>query len=198
MRYVPFSGATRRPDWLLAEPVTPQVCLTLGTLLPRRDPQQSEIWRLVLRVLAELDHEAVVAIGRKHVPLLGELPHGVRAEPVPLSGVLRVVVGDGPPRTAVRDLAQENRSRPSPDAVAADLAASVGAPGPERVRVGAGRRTRPSSTRETRGTRTSHCAETTSASPTAPSTSWWRAPAPTSSRGPATARDAAIAPSEWR
>ncbi|EST35522.1 hypothetical protein M878_05530 [Streptomyces roseochromogenus subsp. oscitans DS 12.976] len=89
MRYVPYNGPACVPDWLLAGPsARPRVCLTLGTSLPRRDPQVAPLWRLLLDELVALDHEVVIAIDERHRPLLGHLPGGVRAARIPLCDLL--------------------------------------------------------------------------------------------------------------
>jgi L-noviosyl transferase len=89
MRYVPYNGPASVPDWLLAGPsARPRVCLTLGTSLPRRNPQVAPLWRLLLDELVALDQEVVIAIDESHRPLLGHLPGGVRAARIPLSELL--------------------------------------------------------------------------------------------------------------
>ncbi|MGW7543096.1 nucleotide disphospho-sugar-binding domain-containing protein [Streptomyces sp. NPDC054770] len=89
MRYVAYNGPAGVPDWLLAgPPVRPRVCLTLGTSLPRRNPQVAPLWRLLLDELVALDQEVVIAIDESNRPLLGDLPGGVRAARIPLSELL--------------------------------------------------------------------------------------------------------------
>ncbi|MFE3019118.1 nucleotide disphospho-sugar-binding domain-containing protein [Streptomyces sp. NPDC059256] len=87
-RYVPYNGAGVVPDWVLEPPARPRVCVTWGTtnsvlggdpgLLPR-----------VVRALAPLGIELVVAVAAADRAKLGELPDDVRvAEYLPLNLLL--------------------------------------------------------------------------------------------------------------
>lgn len=88
MRYVPYNGPADVPDWLLDEPDRPRVALTLGTVLPLRDPQVAPFWRGMIEELADLGQEVVIGIDAAHRPLLGDLPDGVRVGWIPLSDLL--------------------------------------------------------------------------------------------------------------
>ncbi|WP_158893437.1 glycosyltransferase [Amycolatopsis anabasis] len=89
MRYVPHHLPADVPAWLTdGAPARPRVCLTMGTLLPQRDPQPAPLWRRLLDEFLELGHEVVIAIDPNHRSVLGELPDGVRADWVPLAVLL--------------------------------------------------------------------------------------------------------------
>ncbi|MEU0533913.1 nucleotide disphospho-sugar-binding domain-containing protein [Amycolatopsis tolypomycina] len=85
MRYVPHQQADV-PGRLAGG--GPRVCLTLGTMLPRREPEVAPLWRRLLDGFLDLGHEVVIAIDPKDRPVLGDLPGGVRADWVPLAALL--------------------------------------------------------------------------------------------------------------
>lgn len=69
MQYVPYNRGALLPEWVLAKPERPRVCVTmgsvLGTLPPDSDLQRMfvDLVRAVLTELATLDIEIVVAMG---------------------------------------------------------------------------------------------------------------------------------------
>ncbi|MFI9388424.1 nucleotide disphospho-sugar-binding domain-containing protein [Kutzneria sp. NPDC052558] len=78
MRYVPYNGPGVMPRWLLAEPPTrPRVCVSWGTVLGGLG-QNVFLAPRVVRAIADLDIEVVLAISPAHRELLGELPPQVR------------------------------------------------------------------------------------------------------------------------
>lgn len=86
MRYVPFHRPADAPAWLTGG--GSRVCLTMGTMLPRREPEVAPLWRRLLEEFLGLGHEVVIAIDPKDRPVLGDLPDGVRAGWVPLAVLL--------------------------------------------------------------------------------------------------------------
>ncbi len=89
MRYVPHHRPADVPAWLTGDaPAGPRVCLTMGTMLPRRDPEVAPLWRRLLEEFLGLGHEVVIAIDPKDRSVLGDLPDGVRAGWVPLAVLL--------------------------------------------------------------------------------------------------------------
>ncbi|WP_018681689.1 nucleotide disphospho-sugar-binding domain-containing protein [Actinokineospora enzanensis] len=89
MRYVPYNGSAVLPDWLLAEPERPRVCVTWGTSMPAITGSLA-LAEQALAAAARTDAEVVLAILDSHRARLGELPEGVRvAESLPLHAVLR-------------------------------------------------------------------------------------------------------------
>lgn len=79
IRYVPYNGPTKLPDWLLAAPERPRVCLTLGTVLPRLRSDWSA--NAALAMLAELstgDVELLVAVDDRIAAAWPPLPPAVR------------------------------------------------------------------------------------------------------------------------
>lgn len=86
MRYVPYNGGKALPDWLLAPPARPRVCITLGSALPSMSGIDGV--REVLAALARLDVEVVLALGEVDLTPLGTLPTGVHvAGWMPLSSL---------------------------------------------------------------------------------------------------------------
>jgi UDP:flavonoid glycosyltransferase YjiC (YdhE family) len=88
MRYVPFNGLGVVPGWLAGLPRRPRVCVTWGTSTQSWDAAAMRAGDVV-RALAGLGAELVVAVSGAGAGLLGELPEGVRvAVDVPLSELL--------------------------------------------------------------------------------------------------------------
>lgn len=89
MRIVPYNGPARLPDWLDRAPDRPRVCVTWGSSVTRIFGTRSFLVPLVLRALAGLDVEVVVAVNETDRELLGALPDNVAvAGRIPLSAVL--------------------------------------------------------------------------------------------------------------
>jgi UDP:flavonoid glycosyltransferase YjiC (YdhE family) len=85
MRYVPFNGAGTVPDLPERRPGRPRVCVTWGTTQVQQTGHLEPVDRVV-KALAGLDVDIVVAIGSGHRRYLDELPeHAVVLESVPLS-----------------------------------------------------------------------------------------------------------------
>lgn len=77
MRYVPYNGDARVPDWLLAERGRPRIAVTLGTIQPQIDGLGP--LRPVVDAAHRLDAEVVLALGDVDVSELGDLGENVRA-----------------------------------------------------------------------------------------------------------------------
>jgi UDP:flavonoid glycosyltransferase YjiC (YdhE family) len=90
MRYVPYNGNERVPEWLVRPGRKPTVCLTVGTVLPRIS--NGEIHAFIVRTLenlARLDVEVVVAVDDDVAASWPALPPVVRhAGWLPLSQAL--------------------------------------------------------------------------------------------------------------
>ncbi|MBT2414374.1 DUF1205 domain-containing protein [Streptomyces sp. ISL-12] len=84
LRYVPYNEGRVLPDWVLAAPGRPRVCVTMGSVLGNL-PAGSELKQLYVAVvreilveLAGLGVEVVVAMGESDLEGIGELPEAVR------------------------------------------------------------------------------------------------------------------------
>ncbi|WP_158883394.1 glycosyltransferase [Amycolatopsis anabasis] len=90
MRFVPYNGDARVPEWALGPRERPRICLTLGTLLPRLGVEGlPEVVLPILDSLARLDVELVVAVDDEVAEAWPPLPRAVRqAGRMPLSEVL--------------------------------------------------------------------------------------------------------------
>lgn len=78
MRQVPFNGAGSVPEWLLEPPARPRVLLTWGTTTTTFAGDDSFLVPRILRGIAGLDVEVVVAISESDHARLGGVPTGVR------------------------------------------------------------------------------------------------------------------------
>lgn len=88
IRYVPYNGDARVPEWTLGDRDRPRVCLTLGTVLPGLGV--AEVLFPVLAELARLGVELVVAVDDAVAAGWPPLPDAVRhAGRMPMSQVLR-------------------------------------------------------------------------------------------------------------
>ncbi len=90
VRAVPYngSGSGAVPDWVLEDPGRPRVCVTWGTTAAMLDGGHTALPDVV-RALAGLDVETVVATSRAELDRVGDLPANVRAvENLPLNLVL--------------------------------------------------------------------------------------------------------------
>ncbi|MER7580205.1 nucleotide disphospho-sugar-binding domain-containing protein [Kitasatospora sp. NPDC097691] len=107
MRYVPYNESRLLPEWALAAPSRPRVCLTMGSVLPL----SGELGELTafLQECAGLDVELVLAMGEDEAAALGPVPDNVRvAGWVPLSTLLpscAAIVHHGGAGTALTALA---------------------------------------------------------------------------------------------
>lgn len=87
MRYVPYNGGGRLPEWLTAARERPRVTVTLGTVRPLVDGVSPVKW--VVDAARETDAEFVLALGGGDLSDLGELPDNVRpVDWMPLGSLL--------------------------------------------------------------------------------------------------------------
>jgi UDP:flavonoid glycosyltransferase YjiC (YdhE family) len=85
VRYIPYNGPARVPDWLREPPRRPRVCVTWGTSLHGLGTELMRHVPGVVRALGGLDVELAVAVLDEHRELFTDLPPNVRAVgPVPL------------------------------------------------------------------------------------------------------------------
>ncbi|QFZ21236.1 nucleotide disphospho-sugar-binding domain-containing protein [Saccharothrix syringae] len=84
IRYVPYNGAAVLPRWLHEPPRRPRVCVTGGTVAGPGLSARTDL-PAVVRAVAELDVEVVVAVMRAHRDLFGSLPDNVRLTDGPLA-----------------------------------------------------------------------------------------------------------------
>ncbi|MDI1461445.1 DUF1205 domain-containing protein [Catellatospora sp. KI3] len=91
LRHVPYDGVSRLPEWLACPPDKPRLCLTLGTLIPALEQQDTRAVVLdILESLAGLGVDVVFAVDDAFAARLGPLPEAVSfAGRVPLSLLLR-------------------------------------------------------------------------------------------------------------
>jgi UDP:flavonoid glycosyltransferase YjiC (YdhE family) len=76
MRYVPYNGGGALPDWLLAPPSRPRVCVTLGSVVPRKGGVA--VLAGVVEAVAGFDLDVVLALDEADTSALGTLPSNVR------------------------------------------------------------------------------------------------------------------------
>lgn len=89
MRYVPYNGPGTMPQWLLDEPERPRVCVVWGNSPRRMVGASAFALPQIVRALAGLDVEVVLAAGPADAAELGELPSQVRLlENFPLQQLL--------------------------------------------------------------------------------------------------------------
>ncbi|MBV9845623.1 MAG: DUF1205 domain-containing protein [Kutzneria sp.] len=77
MRFVPYNGGAMVPDWALARPDRPRVCVTLGTVVPTLSGVGTV--SIVLEALAGMDVDVVLAGGKADLASIGDLPATVRS-----------------------------------------------------------------------------------------------------------------------
>ncbi|MEV0393293.1 nucleotide disphospho-sugar-binding domain-containing protein [Polymorphospora rubra] len=110
IRFVPYNGPAVLPDWLLAPPDRPRICLTWGTMMAGVDLPGTLALRTVAGALCGLGAEVVVAVdAAQHADLAG-LPAEVRVADAPLALHLllpscRVLVQQGGAGTTMTGLA---------------------------------------------------------------------------------------------
>jgi UDP:flavonoid glycosyltransferase YjiC (YdhE family) len=85
VRFVPYNGAAVLPDWLWSPPTRPRICLTWGTMIAGLDLHEHFGVPAVLRALAGLDAEIVLALETAQHARLGDLPANVRLVRPPLA-----------------------------------------------------------------------------------------------------------------
>ncbi|MFC3994755.1 activator-dependent family glycosyltransferase [Nocardiopsis sediminis] len=89
MRYVPYNGPARVPDWLREPPERPRVCVTLGTSATDRLGGYEVPVHEVVDALADVDAEIVVTLAADQQEGLARVPANTRiVEFVPLHALL--------------------------------------------------------------------------------------------------------------
>lgn len=89
MRYTPYNGTSVLPSWLHEPPKRPRVCITGGTVAGPGLSDRAELPDVV-RAVAGLDVEVVVAVVKAQRDALGPMPGNVRVSDGPLA--LRLVL----------------------------------------------------------------------------------------------------------
>ncbi|TDP92984.1 nucleotide disphospho-sugar-binding domain-containing protein [Labedaea rhizosphaerae] len=89
LRYVPYNGTSVLPSWLHEPPRRPRVCITGGTVAGPGLSDRAELPDVV-RAVAELDVEVVLAVVKAQRDALGPVPDNVRVSDGPLA--LRLVL----------------------------------------------------------------------------------------------------------
>jgi UDP:flavonoid glycosyltransferase YjiC (YdhE family) len=85
VRFVPYNGPGELPDWLLAEPKRPRVCVVWGTSITAMSGPRAFLLPEIVEAAAGLDAEVVVTATAEALAALGPLPPNVRAvEKLPL------------------------------------------------------------------------------------------------------------------
>lgn len=89
VRFVPYNGPAVVPDWLLAPPERPRVCMSLGASNTERYGGDYVSKSEILAAVADLDVEVVAALLPAQVREVGTVPDNVRVvESVPLHALL--------------------------------------------------------------------------------------------------------------
>jgi glycosyltransferase len=89
MRYVPYSGLSRVPGRVWTDSGRKRICLTWGTSTARLCGEEAFLAPSILKSLAELDADVLVAVTASQRDLLGEAPDGVRVlHDAPLRDIL--------------------------------------------------------------------------------------------------------------
>ncbi|WP_255955078.1 nucleotide disphospho-sugar-binding domain-containing protein [Streptomyces odontomachi] len=78
MRYVPYNGPGEVPGWLAERPKRPRVCVTWGTTTTEMAGDGNFAIPTILKGLAELDVEVVLAVGAAERERLTDLPDFAR------------------------------------------------------------------------------------------------------------------------
>lgn len=94
IRHISYNGDAHLPDWLIAAPRRPRVCVTFGTVLPQLGSRDvSQFLARLLDNLAKSDLEIVVAVDDRIAARLPALPPAVRyAGRLPLAQTLATCV----------------------------------------------------------------------------------------------------------
>jgi len=124
MRYVPYNGPARLPEWLREPPKRKRICVSWGTTLHTLGRHRMFHVPRVVSALASVDAEVVVAVMDTHRELFPDPPPNVRAVgPVPLhlllptcdaivhqggSGTLMTAMASGVPQVIVPTLPDHN------------------------------------------------------------------------------------------
>ncbi|MEU6024232.1 activator-dependent family glycosyltransferase [Micromonospora sp. NPDC047134] len=89
MRYIPYNGPAKMPEWLREPPKRKRVCLTLG--LSHREVQGGDEVSIgdVLESVADLDIEVIATLDASQIKALPSVPDNVRVvDFVPLNALL--------------------------------------------------------------------------------------------------------------
>ncbi|MFI9650493.1 nucleotide disphospho-sugar-binding domain-containing protein [Streptomyces sp. NPDC052040] len=78
MRYVPYNGPAVLPRWLRTPPARPRVCVTWGTSTSRITGPDTFMPARLVKALAGMDVDVVMALVGKDAERLGEVPQQVR------------------------------------------------------------------------------------------------------------------------
>ncbi|MEU5210195.1 nucleotide disphospho-sugar-binding domain-containing protein [Streptomyces sp. NPDC020742] len=78
VRYVPYNGPARLPDWARTPPRRPRICLTWGATTTDLGGNGSFLPPQVVAALDGLDAEIVVAVGPRDLERFGDVPDHVR------------------------------------------------------------------------------------------------------------------------
>ncbi|WP_309111326.1 nucleotide disphospho-sugar-binding domain-containing protein [Saccharothrix sp.] len=89
MRYLPYNGTHVLPPWLHEPPSRPRVCVTGGTVAGPGLSERADLADVV-RAVADLGADVVVAVAKAHRDALPPLPDTVRVADTPLA--LRLVL----------------------------------------------------------------------------------------------------------
>jgi UDP:flavonoid glycosyltransferase YjiC (YdhE family) len=90
VRFVPYNGTAVVPGWLRRPSLRPRVCITAGTMMAGAGFAGRMDLTEVIRAVAELDVEVVVAVDPAQQAGLGQVPDNVRLADGPLA--LRLVL----------------------------------------------------------------------------------------------------------
>lgn len=90
VRFVPYNGTAVLPGWLRRPALRPRVCVTAGTMMAGAGFAGRMDLTGIIRAVAELDVEVVVAVDPAQQAGLGQLPDNVRVADAPLA--LRLVL----------------------------------------------------------------------------------------------------------
>jgi len=90
VRFVPYNGAAVVPAWLRRPAIRPRVCVTAGTMMAGAGFAGQLDLTGIIRAVAELDVEVVVAVDPAQQAGLGQVPDNVRLADGPLA--LRLVL----------------------------------------------------------------------------------------------------------
>jgi UDP:flavonoid glycosyltransferase YjiC (YdhE family) len=90
LRHVSYNGTAQVPEWTLSPRTKPRICLTLGTLVPLFGiPGLHRKVLAIVRELARLDVDVVIAVDERVIASWGPLPDNVsQAGRMPLHQVL--------------------------------------------------------------------------------------------------------------
>ncbi|MCL2731214.1 MAG: DUF1205 domain-containing protein [Actinomycetia bacterium] len=89
MRYTSYNGAAVAPSWLLEPAERPRICVTWGSLTTTMKGEEAFLVPQIVRALAGLDVEVILALRAADRARLGELPPHMRAlEGMPLDLIL--------------------------------------------------------------------------------------------------------------